>query len=88
LNLTVIVHMLNHLPEMAHIEPSRTHRAFRQKIGIGFVDAISVDAVAARDCPMGRRTASYWSPSLGRCRVGSVSMALMSTAAPSGAKAM
>jgi hypothetical protein len=61
LNLTVIVHMLNHLPEIAHIEPSRTHRAFQEMIGLGFGDAISVDAVAARNFPMGAATASYWS---------------------------
>jgi hypothetical protein len=88
LNLTVIVHMLNHLPEIAHIEPSRTHRAFQEMIGLGFGDAISVNAVAARNFPMGAATASYWSPSLGRCRGGSISMALMSSAAPSGPKAM
>jgi hypothetical protein len=81
LNLTVIVTCATTY-EFAHIGPSRTHRAFQEMIGLGFVDAISVDAVAARNFPRGAATASYWSPSLGRCRGGSISMALMSTAAP------
>jgi hypothetical protein len=45
--------MLNHLAEIAHIEPSRTHRTFQEMIGLGFGDAISVDAVAARIFSMG-----------------------------------
>src|SRR4051794_34106194 len=45
--------VIEHRAEIAHIEPSRTHRAFQEMIGLGFGDAISVDAVAARNFPMG-----------------------------------
>jgi hypothetical protein len=48
LNLSV-VHMRQHLLEVAHVEPFSAARALHEMIGLGFGDAVSIDAGIAWD---------------------------------------
>jgi hypothetical protein len=43
-----VVNMRQHLAEVAHVEPLSTAGTLVEMIGLGFGDAIGVDAVVAR----------------------------------------